>query len=110
MLNDCSEFTWPLSEIREVSVTDLSFLAVSGVYELDGCYMYIYIYDITKCWLGFHKLDVGIYGWAVPPRIIHSDREGGLHITDVAHQIPYGYSPKGGSILPLYGTQLPYYM
>ena len=70
------EFTWPLSEIREdISNKDLYFfklyleyislVVATGMY----VYIYIYIYDITKYWLGVHKLDVGMVGQFHPGHI-----------------------------------------
>ena len=63
-------------------------------------------YDITKYWLGFHKLNVGMVG-QFHPGVYIVVRGKVAHVTDIAWQsIPYA---RGAQPMP-YGTQLPHCM
>lgn len=62
--------------------------------------------DITKYWLGFHKLDVSMVGQFYPGLYIVV-RGKVAHVANIACQsIPYA---RGAQPMP-YGTQLPYCM
>ena len=63
-------------------------------------------YDITKYWLGFHKLNVGMVG-QFHPGVYIVVRGKVAHVTDIAWQsMPYA---RGAQPMP-YGTQLPHCM